>query len=161
MYAELVRKCRRCKAIKSCNEFSRHKQRKNGSWSLRANCKPCNVLAVGEWYQKHKAHSRRQMRERYRKHASVRERVRNEGLKRTYGITVLQYNQMLEAQENKCAICGMDQSEFPRRFDVDHCHDTGTIRGLCCIRCNRGIGLLQDSPKILRAAADHIEKHKK
>jgi 23S rRNA G2069 N7-methylase RlmK/C1962 C5-methylase RlmI len=161
MYAELVRKCRRCKANKSVNEFSRHKKRKDGSWSLRANCKPCNVLAVGEWYQKHKAHSRRQMRERYQNRADVRERVRNEGFKRTYGITVDQYNKMLAVQKNKCAVCNKDQKLFERRFDIDHCHETGTVRGLCCIRCNRGMGLLQDNPQLLRAAADHIEKYKK
>lgn len=161
MYAGLIRKCRRCKVQKALNEYSTHKLRKNGTWSLRANCKPCNVIAVSEWYQKHKEHTRRQMRERYRKHAHVRERIRNEGFKKAYGITVDQYDEMLKAQNYQCAICKEPQSNFKRRFDIDHCHKTKKIRGICCIRCNRGIGLLQDDPKLLRFAANYIEKNKK
>src|SRR5215217_5299916 len=55
---------------------------------------------------------------------------------RTYGITKEQYINMLEAQDGRCAICKKD---FGTRIDVDHCHDTGEVRGLLCMLCNSGI----------------------
>lgn len=160
MYSELKRKCRRCKEEKPESEYSVHKQRKNGSWSLRANCKQCNVKVVGEWFQKNKEKNRIVVRERYRNNAHVRERVRNEGFKRTYGITVADYDKMFELQKGNCAICGEHQSKFERRFDIDHCHETGKIRGLCCIRCNRGLGLFKDKPLLLKNAIAYLEKFK-
>lgn len=41
---------------------------------------------------------------------------------------------------------------------VDHCHDTGKIRGLLCHNCNRALGLLKDSVHTLESAIDYLEK---
>ena len=40
---------------------------------------------------------------------------------------------------------------------IDHCHDTGLIRGLLCINCNTSIGKFDDSPERLRRAADYLD----
>jgi hypothetical protein len=60
-------------------------------------------------------------------------------------------------QEGRCAICGDELSEDA--FRIDHNHQTGKVRGLLCISCNTGIGLLQDSPEVLSSAAEYIKKH--
>lgn len=78
--------------------------------------------------------------------------------KRKYGITVEDYDHMVEAQGNKCAICRRTQPKG-KRFHVDHIHGTNVIRGLLCTHCNTGIGLLADDPKVLRTAADYVEAH--
>lgn len=39
---------------------------------------------------------------------------------------------------------------------VDHFHDNGAIRGLICAKCNRGLGLFDDSPTLLLAAAQYL-----
>lgn len=82
---------------------------------------------------------------------------KNTALKLTYGITIEDYNQFLENQNNKCAICNRDQSEFTRKFAVDHCHITDKIRGLLCGNCNVGIGNLQDDIEILKNAIKYLE----
>lgn len=76
-----------------------------------------------------------------------------------YGITPDDYAAFFSAQNGRCAICGTDTPSKRRVFfDVDHCHTTGKVRGLLCEVCNRAIGLLKDSPEMLRRAADYLEK---
>lgn len=85
-------------------------------------------------------------------------RTRKYYLPNTYGITVEEYEKLLESQNYKCKIC---LTETPtgrwKVFAVDHCHTTGKIRGLLCNECNRGMGLLKDSSSLLRAAADYLD----
>jgi hypothetical protein len=62
------------------------------------------------------------------------------GLKRRYGITVEEYDELLSQQEGRCAICYRIVEET---LCVDHNHVTGKIRGLLCTRCNRSLGWLE------------------
>lgn len=80
-------------------------------------------------------------------------------LKRCYGLSLDDYDQMLEQQRGVCGICGGTDPDG-RRLAVDHCHATGNIRGLLCGHCNRALGLLGDCPTRIRAAAAYIEKAK-
>ena len=69
--------------------------------------------------------------------------------RKSFGIEVEQYDQMLQAQGGCCALCKTQEYSHKRngrfvRFAVDHCHTTGRIRGLLCWRCNLAIGLLKD-----------------
>ena len=70
-------------------------------------------------------------------------------LKRKYGITVDQYNAMLKAQGGVCAICGKTKEQNGARLAVDHCHDTGIVRGILCIRCNVTLGVLGEDPVLI------------
>jgi len=75
-------------------------------------------------------------------------------LKRRFGITGKQYRQMYSAQNGTCAICKKKDEHFS--LAVDHCHETGKIRGLLCSQCNRGLGLFRDSKESLKAAIDYL-----
>lgn len=81
--------------------------------------------------------------------------------RRTYGIGLREYEKMFEEQKGLCAIClteGFDMMDPEKgMIVVDHCHDTGKIRGLLCHNCNRGIGLLQDDPENLKRALEYLE----
>lgn len=88
-------------------------------------------------------------------HANNKDKQREYVLKR-YGITSDQYNEILASQCGVCAICGTDNPGGRGSFHVDHCHDTGVIRGLLCHSCNRGIGYLKDNPTLLRAALSYL-----
>jgi len=85
---------------------------------------------------------------------------RAEGLKHRYNITLDQYDEMYEAQQGRCAICGTDTpgSRF-NHFHVDHDHVTGQVRALLCEACNTGLGKFRDNPNLLRSAALYLEKH--
>ena len=65
-------------------------------------------------------------------------------LRRSFGIDLAEYQKMFVAQAGVCACCEKPEHEKrsgkTRWLAVDHCHETGEIRGLLCGSCNRGIG---------------------
>lgn len=78
-----------------------------------------------------------------------------------YGIDSGTHALMFAKQGGVCAICGDDgrsvKTDAPMSgLVVDHCHDTGKVRGLLCSRCNTAIGLLGDNPQWLRRAAAYV-----
>ena len=82
--------------------------------------------------------------------------------KRVYGITIEDYDRMLEEQGGRCAICRTDTpGGSGARFAVDHNHETGEVRGLLCNNCNRGLGHLQDSVLILEQAIRYLNEESK
>ncbi len=79
-------------------------------------------------------------------------------LSKKYGITIEQYNELLEKQDHCCAICDKHENEFKTRLAVDHNHETGEIRGLLCTYCNhRLIGRHRDGT-LLRKMADYVDQ---
>ena len=85
-----------------------------------------------------------------------RDYKRNDHLKRRYGITLDQWNEMFEDQKGCCAICKRHQSEINKRLAVDHNHDTGEVRKLLCTNCNTALGLFYDNQDILLNAVEYL-----
>lgn len=100
------------------------------------------------------ARLRRFRRENPERAAEYRHRYK---LKAKYGLTVEAYDAMLAGQGNACAICE-EQCATGRRLAVDHCHDTGRVRGLLCVRCNRAVGLLMDDPERADSLATYLRR---
>lgn len=74
-------------------------------------------------------------------------------------MTVDDFDQMKEAQGGRCAIC--DQPcDKGGELSVDHCHETGRVRGLLCRNCNVGLGYFRDLPGRLTDAANYLKQHK-
>ncbi len=108
-----------------------------------------------QYYQNNKEAFRERNKRRYKeKGAQDREVWRDTYYRKNYGITLEQYNTMLITQNNVCAICKLTCS---RRLSVDHCHKTGKVRGLLCIKCNRGLGNFNDEISRLKAAVNYME----
>lgn len=84
---------------------------------------------------------------------------RNDNLKRTYGITLDDWNEMFNNQGGCCAICGKHQSTS-KRFHVDHNHTTGQVRGLLCSQCNTALGLLYEDEQIIKRTLKYIRSFK-
>jgi hypothetical protein len=76
-------------------------------------------------------------------------------LRRKYGISMEEYDRILFAQKEKCAICRR-RPEKERRLAVDHDHATGKVRGLLCGKCNMGLGYFDDTAERLDAAAAYL-----
>ena len=88
---------------------------------------------------------------------------RKKQLKWRYGITLEEYEEILNKQGGCCAICktrenGVHGKRRSWNWSVDHCHETGKVRGLLCNQCNRGIGMLGDSKESLQKALDYLIK---
>ena len=58
---------------------------------------------------------------------------------------------MLVAQGGRCAACGTREPGTKKGWHVDHCHETGAVRGILCHHCNVGIGKAKDNIETLRA----------
>ena len=69
---------------------------------------------------------------------------------RKYGITIADYDRMLEEQGGVCKLCGRPPAK--RRLHVDHNHKTKRVRGLLCFRCNRWLTAWMTSTWLRRAA---------
>jgi len=79
---------------------------------------------------------------------------------RKYGLTVERYKAMLVEQDNKCAICGALFSEEDSNWYIDHCHTTGKVRGLLCLRCNLGLGWFSDDLNSLANAIQYLNANR-
>ncbi|MFI9235766.1 endonuclease VII domain-containing protein [Streptomyces sp. NPDC053079] len=144
-----MRQCTKCLLVKSVEDFSPRGKR-DGVTLRKSRCKPCVSEAARNWAAEN------------RERATLRRQRWN--LQNTYGITLDKYNAMLSSQGGVCAICEQDEpnthGRTGRKFSlsVDHCHDTGRVRGLLCQKCNRAVGLLNDNVDLLRKAIDYLER---
>jgi len=76
---------------------------------------------------------------------------------RGFGLTMEDFIDMLNEQDDRCWICRME-FETAAKANIDHNHETGEVRGLLCHSCNTGIGFLGDSPVLLRKAIEYLVK---
>lgn len=78
-------------------------------------------------------------------------------LKRRYGISDTEARDLLAT--SACELCG--EAAGARSLHVDHCHDSGEIRGVLCHACNTGLGLFRDDPVLLSKAISYIHNSRK
>ena len=122
--------CRKCGQSKELDQFQYRKDTKKH----RSECKPCRAARKSEWQK------------------GTPEFSRNRTLKYKYGITIEDYERMLVEQNHQCYICNAET-----KLVVDHCHESGKVRGLLCHQCNIMLGMAKDNPAILRLAANYLE----
>ena len=142
--------CSSCKTMQPVSNYHRNKSKPDckDSW-----CKTCRAAVDAKSYE----------RRRDRQIAAAKEwkrvnpdKYRDYLLRKTFGITLLDYNRMFDAQGGVCAICSSPPGRL--RLAVDHCHDTLEVRGLLCVKCNTAIGMLKHDLKIIAAASAYLSK---
>ena len=139
-----MKSCTKCGQTKEDTEFYLEKaKRKDGSIRefRRSHCRACEL-------------SRKSKRDKRTKVQKSEAEVL-----RKYGLTPDVREAMLVAQGHACGIC---RTKKPggryNSWNIDHCHDTGVVRGLLCWECNIGIGKLKDDAHLLRRAIQWLEQ---
>lgn len=137
----MIKTCKLCLQEKSTDEFYSFYDKWADKNYVGARCKPCH--------------------QQYRRDSLTTTRNRKaEKLKLRYGLTFEQWEQIREVENYACMICGITEDEMGKKLDVDHCHDTGKVRGVLCNPCNNVLGTARDSIDILIAAAKYLEVNK-
>lgn len=73
-----------------------------------------------------------------------------------YGLSKEDYTKLLEAQNGRCKICGIEASLLKAKLHIDHNHETNRVRGLLCRACNHGVGNFREDVALLSKAITYI-----
>lgn len=157
--AKRTKVCSACKQEKPLSKFGRRPEYRDGH---RNQCNPCRQERGKAYRQteKGKAALRRYyQRNKHKLPKTVHcpKATRRYKLKSKYGLTTDEYSSLLKSQNGRCAICETDDPKGRHGvFVVDHCHDTGRVRGLLCNFCNVAIGRFGDTPEALMRVVDYL-----
>lgn len=161
--------CKKCKKNKERDEYYTY----NGGINLRGTCITCynvrevyvditekrcckckSVKDISKFYKN------KLSKDRYNSNCIKCSEVKSSNYNISkYGLTKLEYTELLDSQDFKCAICNETNGDHTRLF-IDHDHNTGKVRGLLCHTCNAGLGMFKDSTMLLLVAATYLEQNK-
>lgn len=177
-----VKECRKCKRDLPLASFARDKDRRDG---LQVHCRECVAEYSAAHYRRRREALGKPVRERvdvppdhklcrtcgevkphseWHRNATASDGLSTRGkacraaegragrLKRQYGITAVERDELIASQGGVCCICS---AALPAH--VDHCHETGRVRGVLCFSCNAALGQFKDRPDVIRRAATYVE----
>ena len=129
-----------CGKFLPLSSFNKHSRSKDGHQNF---CRDCNKKKVNEWDSCPRNRRRRKLRKKY-------------------GITLEDYDQMLKNQDYKCKICGTTETrnKSTEYLVVDHCHKSKKVRGLLCDYCNVGLGRFEDNTERMQKAIEYLRSNK-
>ncbi len=135
-----MKKCNCCHRKQPLTEF--YVERKTGR--IRSTCKSCFLKK----YITPKKFNKKQY-DRQRRIES-------------YGITVAEYEDMFESQNGRCKICSCKETTrgYEGLLSIDHCHKTGNVRGLLCVKCNAALGMVNDDLRTLQNCLKYLVESK-
>ena len=134
-----MKKCSKCKKEKQFDDFHKNKL---GRYGLHHYCKSCNSIQKKSSYNYSKSKKR--------------------GLILNYNLTIEELENLFINQDKRCKICNNKYSSVSKHggLYIDHCHSTGKVRGLLCIKCNILLGTSNDDVLILESAINYINNSK-
>ena len=148
-----MKTCSRCKQDKPESEFYKHIRMKSG---LSSRCVKCSGEISKEWASRNKEKRAIAVKNFRLRHPSNH---REYEIKKKYGISLETYDRMFKEQNGGCKICGK-QNLDGQRLSIDHDHNTGTVRGLLCIKCNSGIVYFFEDPALFESAIQYLKTSK-
>jgi hypothetical protein len=154
------KKCSKCGKFKYLDDFYFRKNRS----IYESSCKICCLISLKKSINKPENKIKYKIRQKKWKNEN-KERLskysRSARLKLKYGITTIEYNELLNKQNGCCSICGSNDTKDgkAKNFYIDHDHKTGKIRGLLCRHCNLLLGFSQDQINILENAIKYLKKN--
>lgn len=126
--------CASCKVEKPIDNFYKY-NRKGKKPSFQSYCIPCNNAIKTKWS------------------ANNYNRIRVWKIKNIYNLSEKDFYKLIDSQNCKCALCDkeLERSTLSKSTHIDHCHDTGIVRGILCSVCNTQLGIyekLKKNPKV-------------
>lgn len=121
-----LKRCYLCKTEKQPGDFYRGQNR----------CIPCSKKLAKKYYHQNKE-----------QHRFVKIRSK-------YGINKNEWEELLTDSVEVCHACGEKATD--RCLHIDHCHETGKVRGLLCHGCNIALGGVKDDPTKLEALVNYL-----
>lgn len=174
--SDATKRCTKCQEPKPIDSFGLNKRSKDGHKTI---CRKClasqtrerrssrprrasqSKAAQAAYYEANKeAYAAGIRRRRDTDPDKFSRMIRGHRLKR-YGLTLETWEEILAEQGGVCAICRQEPSrtgQNTQRLQVDHCHSTGRVRGLLCLRCNSLLGHARDDQTILAAAIIYLRR---
>lgn len=159
--------CGTCNTTKPLSEWHKSRRENDG---LSSRCRACNSAYNKQRYRNDPSHSLK-VAEAYRK-KQIAERdaylageidAAPKSLHwhiGVYGLSLAEFQEINAKQNGRCAICGSLPEEAKghrsKRLYIDHCHETGVVRGLLCSRCNSAIGYFDHNPTLMTNAAQYV-----
>ncbi|MER6525085.1 endonuclease VII domain-containing protein [Streptomyces sp. NPDC001508] len=177
-----AKRCRKCGRDLPCEAFARDRNRRDG---LQVHCRKCVAEYGAAHYRRRREAMGKPVREKvdvppghklcrtcgevkphseWHRNATASDGLstrckackaaqgRQGHLKRQYGLTEAERDELIAAQGGVCCIC-----LAARPAHVDHCHETGRVRGVLCFSCNAALGQFKDQPEAIRRAAAYVE----
>lgn len=133
--------CSKCKLAKPETEFSVNAKRPSGR---QAYCKPCAAAYRKETPSK--------VKNGYR-------------IKYLYKVTNEEVEEMFKRSNGQCYICSkplsLNSTEKSEQAHIDHCHDTGKVRGILCHHCNAGLGRFRDNTHLFLRASAYLNQSRR
>lgn len=121
-----------------------------------ARCRVCIRLYNREYSHRDPENYRATMRKKYQEN---RDHYRDLSRRHRYGVPLGTFDLLYEKQGGRCAICGAEKStRTGRKLALDHCAESGVIRGLLCTPCNQAIGQFRHNEDLLYAAIAYLGK---
>lgn len=157
----MQKRCRKCDVDKSLDQFPLRKEARDGHGYVCRQCRNADRTAYAVRERERRANDpefrdrRRSYERSYR--ARTERRLRSLHYKRTYQVSVEEYDRLFAEQGGCCAICKGKPSRT-KHLHVDHCHETGRVRGLLCDSCNLGLGSFKEDPERVTKAADYLRR---
>lgn len=146
MPKSLVKTCKTCGETKGTSLFA--SQIKRGKEYVSLHCRSCDNERKKAYYAANPE--------------KLRDKAKKYQLKSKYGLSEKDLAYMLEASDHRCEICNTSV-EYGRislgAAHIDHCHETGKVRGVLCSQCNLGLGHFRDDVTYLENAISYLEKH--
>lgn len=132
--------CAHCKSLKKPEEFNKRTPTAANRRPVQNLCRLCQKgYAAGHWGNTEHRQKKKDYSRWYK-----------------YNLTKEEFAKLKTEQGGYCKLCKKPEPAN-RELCVDHCHATGRVRGLLCLKCNSAIGQLGDDEAGLQKALQYIQ----
>tara|TARA_R110000765_G_scaffold372486_1_gene462905 strand:- start:2 stop:475 length:474 start_codon:yes stop_codon:yes gene_type:complete len=113
-----------------------------------------------KWKEQNKEHLAAYAKEYQEKNKEQLADYKKEWNIKQYGLSLEDYNNMLDKQNHKCKICLTSFTTLNTKdIHIDHCHTTNKVRGILCRLCNTGLGQFKDNTERLTQAINYLQEN--